>query len=77
MLINLEKLTNLEATCGDIQRIKKFHEGIMKILNSINACYHSLHDFLSSRLPPRKEIMKMYKSKVLPIVWVLRTNIWM
>jgi hypothetical protein len=47
------------------------HEEIKSRLNSGNACYHSVHCLLSSRLLSRNVKVKIYKIIILPIfVWV-------
>jgi hypothetical protein len=57
---------------GDVARFRYFrtkltdqncvHEGIKSILNSRNACYHSVQSLLSSQLLPRNVNIKTYKS---------------
>jgi hypothetical protein len=44
------------------------HEEIKSRLNSGNACYHSVHSLLSSRLLSRNVKVKIYKTKILPLV---------
>jgi hypothetical protein len=44
------------------------HEGINSRLNSGNACYHSVHSLLSSRLLSGNVKVKMYKTIILPVV---------
>ena len=34
----------------------------------LNACYHSVQNLLSSRLLPKKLKMKIYRTKILPVV---------
>jgi hypothetical protein len=44
------------------------HEEIKSRLNSGNACYHSVHSLLSSRLLSRKVKVKTYKTIILSVV---------
>jgi hypothetical protein len=44
------------------------HEEIKSRLNSGNACYHSVHSLLSSRLLSRNVKVKIYKTVILPVV---------
>jgi sorting nexin-29 len=44
------------------------HEEIKSILNSENACYHSVQSLLSSRLLSRNVKVKIYKTIILPVV---------
>jgi hypothetical protein len=44
------------------------HEEIKSRLNSGNACYHSVHSLLSSRLLSRNVKVKMYKTIIVPVV---------
>jgi hypothetical protein len=44
------------------------HEEIQSRLNSGNACYHSVQSLLSSRLLSRNVKVKIYKTKILPVV---------
>jgi hypothetical protein len=43
-------------------------EGINSRLNSGNACYHSVHSLLSSRLLSRNVKVQIYKTIILPVV---------
>jgi hypothetical protein len=43
-------------------------EEIKRRLNSDNACYHSVQNFLSSRLLSRNIKIRMYKTIILPVV---------
>jgi hypothetical protein len=44
------------------------HEEIKRRLNSGSACYHSVQNFLSSRLLSKNVKIKIYKTIILPIV---------
>jgi hypothetical protein len=44
------------------------HEEIKSRLNSGNVYYHSVHSLLSSRLLSRNVKVKIYKTKILPVV---------
>jgi hypothetical protein len=44
------------------------HEEINSRPNSGNACYHSVHSLLSSRLLHRNIKVKIYKNIILPVV---------
>jgi hypothetical protein len=47
------------------------HEEIKSRLNSGNACYHTIHCLLSSRLLSRNVKVKIYKTIILPVVLCL------
>jgi hypothetical protein len=44
------------------------HEEIKSRLNSGNACYHSVHSLLSSRLLSRNVMVKIHRSIIVPVV---------
>jgi hypothetical protein len=44
------------------------HEEIKRRLNSGDACYHSVHNFLSSRLLSRNIKIRIYKTIILSVV---------
>jgi hypothetical protein len=44
------------------------HEEIKSTRNSGNACYHSVHSLLSSRLLSKNLKVKMYKTIIIPVV---------
>jgi hypothetical protein len=44
------------------------HEEIKSRINSGNACYHSVHSLLSSRLLSRNVKVKIYRTIILPVV---------
>jgi hypothetical protein len=44
------------------------HNEIKSILNSENACCHSVQNFLSSHLISKKLKLKIYKTIILPVV---------
>jgi hypothetical protein len=48
---------------------KFMHEEINSRLNSGNACYHSVHSLLSSRLLSGKLKVKIYKTIILPVLY--------
>jgi hypothetical protein len=43
-------------------------EEIKRRLNSGNACYHSVQNLLSSRLPSKNMKVRIYKTIILPVV---------
>jgi hypothetical protein len=43
-------------------------EEIKRILNCGNACYHSVQNLLSSRLPSKNVKVRIYKTIILPVV---------
>ena len=43
-------------------------EEIKSRLRSGNACYHSMQNLLSSRLPSKNLKIKIYRTKILPVV---------
>jgi hypothetical protein len=45
-----------------------FQEEIKRRFNSGNACYHSVRNFLSSRLLPKNVKIRIYKTKIFPAV---------
>jgi hypothetical protein len=47
------------------------HEEIKSRLNSGNACYHSVQSLLSSRLFSKNLKVKIYKTIILPVIFVL------
>jgi hypothetical protein len=51
------------------------YEEIKTRLNSGNACYHSVHSLLSSRLLSGKGKVKTYKTIILPVV-LYRCETW-
>jgi hypothetical protein len=54
---------------GTIVRNQNFlQEEIKRTLNSGNACYHSLQNLLSSRLPSKNIRIRIYKILILPVV---------
>jgi hypothetical protein len=56
------------------------HEEIKRRLNSGNACYHSVQNLSSSRLPTTNLKVRIYKTIILPVVlygcetWYLRVR---
>jgi hypothetical protein len=44
------------------------HEDIKRRLNSGNACYHSVHNLLSSHLLSKNVKVRIYKTIILPVV---------
>jgi hypothetical protein len=61
------KFKCLGATLTDQNCI---HEEIRSRLNSENACYHTVQNLLSSRLLSRNVKIKIYKTIILPVVYM-------
>jgi hypothetical protein len=61
----MAKFNYLEATLTDQNCI---HEEIRSRINPGNACYHAVQNLLSSRLLSRNVKIKIYKTKILPLV---------
>jgi hypothetical protein len=51
-----------------VTRQNFIQEEIKKRLNSGNACYHSVHNLLSSRLLSKTITIRIYKTIILPLV---------
>jgi hypothetical protein len=61
----LEEIKYLGATLTDRNSI---HEEIKSRLKSGNACYHSVQNLLSSRLPSKNPKIRTYRTIILPVV---------
>jgi hypothetical protein len=61
---NMKPQNRVSFTCTSFL----IQEEIKWSLNSGNACYHSVQNLLSSRLLSRSVKMRIYKTKILPVV---------
>jgi len=68
-LESVEQSTYLVATLKDQNCI---HEEIKSTLKTVNACYHSVQNVLSSNLLSKNIKIKIYRIIILPVffVWV-------
>jgi hypothetical protein len=62
---NVSQFKYLETTVTNQNLIQ---EEIKRRFNSVNACYHSAQNLLSSRLLTKSVKMRIYKATVLPAV---------
>jgi hypothetical protein len=62
---DVAKFRHLGTTLTDQNQM---HEEIKSRLNLGNACYHSVQSLLSSRLLSRNLKVKLYKTRILPVV---------
>jgi hypothetical protein len=62
---NVSQFKCLETTVTNQNLIQ---EEIKRRLNSGNACYHSVQNLLSSRLPSKNLKIRIYKTIILPVV---------
>jgi hypothetical protein len=62
---NVAQSKYLETT---VRKHKLIQEEIKNRLNSGNACYHSVQNLLSSRLLTKNTRIRIYRTKILPVV---------
>jgi hypothetical protein len=67
---NVSQLIYLGTTVANQNLIQ---EEIKRRLNSGNACYHSVQNLLSSRLLSKNVKIRIYKTKILPVLYVCGT----
>jgi hypothetical protein len=65
---SFEDVSNFKHLGTTLTGQNRMNEGVNSRLNSENACYHSVQSLLSSRLPSRYLLVKIYKTKILPVV---------
>jgi hypothetical protein len=70
---SVKKFKYLETTP---MKQNSIHERIQNRLNLGNACYHSVQNFLSSRLLSENVKTKMYRTIILPVV-LYRSETWL
>jgi hypothetical protein len=63
-----ENVTQFRYLGATVRNQNLIDEEIKLSLNSDKACYHSVQNILSSRLPTKNVKIRMYKSVILPVV---------
>jgi hypothetical protein len=53
---------------GPVTNQNLIHEEIKKRLNSVSACYHSVHNLVSSRLLSKNVKIRIYRTIISPVV---------
>jgi hypothetical protein len=65
---SFEIVAQFQYTRTTVTNQNLIQEEIKRILNSGNACYHSVQNLLSSRLPSKNVKIRIYKTIILPVV---------